>query len=205
MHGFYLNVSIGSRIGFQMILKKTLTSEDWIRAAFRALTHGGPGAIRVEAIARELKVSKGSFYWHFKDVASLQVEMLEHWQLAATEAVIENVDESGARPEEQLHLLIMLATSSRNEPYGGVLAEAAIRDWGRYNQLAADTVTAVDEKRLKYTRDLFLSCGHCEKQATHNANLLYGSLIGLEGLAYQKLVNLREDMLYFLELALKED
>lgn len=188
-----------------MILKKTLTSEDWIRASFRALTQGGPGAIRAEAIARDLKVSKGSFYWHFKDVASLQSEMLEHWQLAATEAIIENVDESGMKPEKQLHLLIMLATSTRNEPYGGVLAEAAIRDWGRYYQLAADTVTAVDEKRLKYTRDLFLSCGHSKKRATQNANLLYGALIGLEGLAYQQLVNLREDMLYLLELALQND
>ncbi len=188
-----------------MNLKKTLTSEDWIRAAFRALTHGGPGAIRVEAIARELKVSKGSFYWHFKDVASLQTEMLEHWQLAATEAIIENVDRSGVRPSEQLHLLILLATSARHEPYGGVLAEAAIRDWGRYNKLAFDTVKAVDEKRLSYTKDLFLGCGYSEKRATQNANLLYGSLIGLEGLAYQQLINLREDMLYLLELILRAD
>jgi len=188
-----------------MNLKKTFTSEDWIRAAFRALTQGGPGAIRVEAIARELKVSKGSFYWHFKDVASLQSEMLEHWQLAATEAIIENVDESGVLPTEQLHLLITLATSTKNEPYGGVLAEAAIRDWGRYNQLASDTVKAVDEKRLIYTRDLFISCGHAEKRATQNANLLYGSLIGLEGLAYQQLVNLQEDMLYLLDLILSSE
>ncbi|GAA6212633.1 TetR/AcrR family transcriptional regulator [Hyphomicrobiales bacterium 4NK60-0047b] len=183
-----------------MNLKKTLTSEDWIRAAFRALTDGGPGAIRVEAIARRLKVSKGSFYWHFKDVASLQSEMLEHWQLAATEAIIENVDDSGVPPEEQLFLLVKLATSSMNEPYGGVLAEAAIRDWGRYYQLASETVKTVDEKRLIYTRDLFLNCGLTEKQATQNANLLYGALIGLEGLDYQQLVNLQEDMLYLLEL-----
>ncbi|WP_163317770.1 TetR family transcriptional regulator, partial [Enterobacter hormaechei] len=49
-----------------MPTRKTLSAEDWISAAFRALSQGGAQAIRAEAIARDLKVSKGSFYWHFR-------------------------------------------------------------------------------------------------------------------------------------------
>ena len=41
-------------------------------AGFRALSAEGPQGIRVEAIARQLKLSKGSFYWHFKDVQALK-------------------------------------------------------------------------------------------------------------------------------------
>ncbi|NLH83356.1 MAG: TetR family transcriptional regulator, partial [Phyllobacteriaceae bacterium] len=52
-----------------MATRSTLSAEDWIKAAFRALSVGGVQAIRAEAIARDLNVSKGAFYWHFKDVA----------------------------------------------------------------------------------------------------------------------------------------
>jgi len=47
-----------------MAKKQTLTANDWIVAGFVALTSGGPPAVKVEAIAKTLKVSKGSFYWH---------------------------------------------------------------------------------------------------------------------------------------------
>jgi AcrR family transcriptional regulator len=45
--------------------------EDWIRAAGRRLAQGGAAAVAVEALARDLGVTKGSFYWHFRDRAAL--------------------------------------------------------------------------------------------------------------------------------------
>lgn len=69
-----------------MAKRNSLTTDDWIRAGFRALTSGGPQAIKVEAIARRLHVSKGSFYWHFKDLSALQGAMLAHWLHSATHA-----------------------------------------------------------------------------------------------------------------------
>ncbi len=46
--------------------KARLTRSDWVLAGFRALLASGPDAIRVEALARDLRATKGSFYWHFK-------------------------------------------------------------------------------------------------------------------------------------------
>jgi len=40
-------------------------------AALRALATGGPDAVRVEALAVSLGVSKGGFYWHFTDRQAL--------------------------------------------------------------------------------------------------------------------------------------
>ena len=44
-----------------------MTREAWIRAAYAALEAGGIEAVQVEPLGRALRVSKGSFYWHFRD------------------------------------------------------------------------------------------------------------------------------------------
>src|SRR5271155_404861 len=43
-----------------------LQPDDWIRAAFARLSTEGIESVRIELLARDLGVSKGSFYWHFQ-------------------------------------------------------------------------------------------------------------------------------------------
>ena len=52
---------------------------DWVRAAFARLSDDGIDAVRVEVLARDLHVSKGSFYWHFRDRDELAAAMLDQW------------------------------------------------------------------------------------------------------------------------------
>ena len=162
-----------------MDAKTTLTRTDWITAAFRALTTGGPQAIRAEAIARDLKVSKGSFYWHFKDVPALNTAMISHWQQMATDAVISDLDAEGQPAPERLRKLMATATSSANEAYGGRQAEAAIRDWGRYDKAVQNAVQDVDQRRMGYVAALFQDCGFTPGLAEQNARLLYAGLVGI--------------------------
>jgi AcrR family transcriptional regulator len=60
-----------------MRLVRQLGREDWIAAGLAALAAGGPAAFRVEAVARGLGVSKGSFYWHFRDRAAWRDALLD--------------------------------------------------------------------------------------------------------------------------------
>ncbi|HYX69323.1 MAG TPA: helix-turn-helix domain-containing protein [Terriglobales bacterium] len=57
-----------------------MSREDWLRAARLALLHGGPDAVRIEKLARDLKVTKGSFYWHFRDRSALLEGLLREWE-----------------------------------------------------------------------------------------------------------------------------
>lgn len=57
-----------------------LGREEWMRAARLALLKGGPYAVRVEELARVLSVSKGSFYWHFKNREELLEALLREWE-----------------------------------------------------------------------------------------------------------------------------
>jgi AcrR family transcriptional regulator len=174
--------------------QSSLNKQIWIEASFRALTAGGPFAVRVEAIARVLDVSKGSFYWHFKDVADLKNEMLMHWKTAATDAVIEDFQQSAGSAVEKLAALIAFATGDADVPYGGRLAEAAIRDWARYDKTVASTVKAVDVERLQYIEYLFQQGGMNAAKCRPNARIFYGSLIGLEALAHQGLAETKSDL-----------
>jgi AcrR family transcriptional regulator len=171
-----------------------LSSIEWIEAAFRALSTSGPQAIKAEAIARELGVSKGSFYWHFTNVADLKTKMLTHWYEAATQEIIAQVNQVEGSPAERLSTLVDIATGNKSEPYGGVSVEAAIRDWGKYSDEAGEMVKRVDTQRLNYLTEQLMAAGFDENAARASAEILYAGLIGLEILAIEDLANLRSGM-----------
>jgi len=154
--------------------KTQLTAEDWIKAGFRALTIGGPQAIRVEPIARDLHVSKGSFYWHFKDLAALKAAMLAYWEDQATREVIAAIQHMKGSARDRLDALIGQAATTP-EDVGGAGAEPAVLDWARYDDLAAHSVARVTTRRLDYLTSLFAEAG---PMAPTHAAIFYAAYLG---------------------------
>ena len=74
----------------------------WIEAGLRALAAGGPDAVRIEPLAKTLGVTRGGFYWHFADRRALLDEMLDTWERATIDEVIERVEGEGGDPEARL-------------------------------------------------------------------------------------------------------
>lgn len=58
---------------------ESLTRDDWISGAWDMLGENGLDGVRVEPLARRLGVTKGSFYWHFKDRQQLVEALLDRW------------------------------------------------------------------------------------------------------------------------------
>ena len=85
----------------------------WVDAALQALAAGGPDAVRVEALAVSLGVSKGGFYWHFTDRRALLEEMLDTWEKAGTEDIIARVDSQPADPRAKVQQLFDLSPVGR--------------------------------------------------------------------------------------------
>src|SRR5918994_2928776 len=67
----------------------------WIDAGLRALAAGGPDAVRIEPLARELGVTRGGFYGHFKSRAAFLDALLDTWERRSTEEVLERVEREG--------------------------------------------------------------------------------------------------------------
>ncbi|MCY0151386.1 TetR/AcrR family transcriptional regulator [Hoeflea alexandrii] len=109
--------------------KQTLTPEDWIKAAFKLLTSSGPKAIRVDYLCKELGVTKGSFYWHFADLAALQAAMVEHWRRVATSDVIASMVSPELSPRDLFIRFIEDILDVPTREYGGPMTEVAIRHW----------------------------------------------------------------------------
>lgn len=179
-----------------------LSQLDWIQAGFRALTRDGHQAIKAEVIARELEVSKGSFYWHFDNVPAFKDAMLEHWIALGTESIMVEIADRDTNPSEQLRLLVHTITADINAPYGGLLAESAIRDWARFDSQVAQSVRRIDQLRLKFLATLFRRAGGSASTSRQFANLIYGALIGLEYLSHERLAKLKSDLPALLNLLL---
>lgn len=138
----------------------------------RALARAGIGAVRVEALARELGVTKGSFYWHFADLEALLNAIFEAWEEGGTQRIIALVERSGGSPEARLKRLWEVCSGPDIGP------ELALRDFARRDARAAAIVERVDEARMGYLRTLFAAHG-CEASETESrAMLLYSLLIG---------------------------
>lgn len=185
-----------------MTTKDRLSAVDWIKAGFRALTFGGVQAIRAEAIARDLNVSKGSFYWHFKDLPAFKLAMLGHWQSAGTAQAIALIAHQQASAVAQLQLLLDFATDNQVSDYGGVQVDAAIRNWALFDEEAKSIVAEVDAARFAILEQLFQRCGKTGAQSRADANIFYSALIGMQQLAGAQQQDIHDDLSALLQLLL---
>jgi AcrR family transcriptional regulator len=123
----------------------------WIEEGLRALGVGGLDAVRIEALAQALGVTKGGFYWHFDGRPALLGEMLDTWERLMFDEVIERVERNGGDARAKLRRLFALGSS-----IGDLLnVELAIRDWARREPAVAERLRRVDNRRMEYMRSLF--------------------------------------------------
>ncbi len=164
-----------------MSKKDALSAEDWLKAGFRALVAEGAKGVRVEALARALKISKGSFYWHFADAAALKSEMMAFWHENATRAEIASLRSANVSGTERLRRVVSFAGQPRPE-LGGVGVENAIREWGRSDEAVRRVVQLVESERLAFLAECFEMEGFEGECAVWRSQCLYACLIGLESL-----------------------
>jgi AcrR family transcriptional regulator len=164
--------------------KAALDRQAWVRGATAMLVDGGVDAVRVDVLAKAQGVTRGSFYWHFKDRDELLSHVLAAWRDAANEQIIERFERKASAPRE-------LSAERVALPLRGAAArraagiELAMRDWARRDPAARQAVDDVDAHRISYTALCFSALGHPIKQARARACALYAYTVGLSLLAGQ--------------------
>ncbi len=182
-----------------MSSKRRLSPDDWVYAGFRALATKGAVGVKAEPLARELGATKGSFYWHFKDVAALRDAMLKLWRQKGYVEIAAQVDKI-EDPAERLRTLVTLAASADDPIYGGAAAEPALRAWGRNDPVVADVVARVDNARITYLTDLLVNSN---LGAQAEAHALYALVVGLDDLPSLKIEEKKAAALAILDRILK--
>jgi AcrR family transcriptional regulator len=154
----------------------TLDANAWIEAAFDALAEGGIDAVRVDPLAKNLGVTRGSFYWHFADRAALHTAMLKEWRKRQSYQVGSRIESQTSAPEERLQRTLKLPNSSPRAKRAAAI-EIAIRLWSRRDAEAAKAVRHIDRVRLKYYAGLFGEMGLTSAQSRKRAYMFYASLM----------------------------
>jgi AcrR family transcriptional regulator len=131
---------------------------DWVRAGMRILARSGVDAVLIPPLAKELGVTKGSFYWHFASRDELLLALIDEWKQHATLRVIEIVEHAGTSPEEKIRLIAFIGTNSPIDEFGGAI-ELAVRNWARSNPDVRRIVAGIDQERINYLTQLYTTMG----------------------------------------------
>ncbi len=146
----------------------------WIEEGLRALAAGGPDAVRIEPLAQALGVTKGGFYWHFDDRRALLEEMLDAWERAGVDEVIEQVEGGGGDARAKLRRLSAIASASDQV----LRIDLAVRDWSRRDKAIARRLRRIDNRRMDYMRSLFGAFCRDEDEVEVRCMLAFSLWIG---------------------------
>ena len=169
-----------------------LRPEDWLNAAQARLVDGGIDAVKIGPLAADLKVTRGSFYWHFRDRNHLLQTLLARWQAQSHEMFNRLVGGDGATGmDEFVRLVHLWVDESEFHP----ALESAMRDWARTSEAVAAVVKAVDEERIAYIKRIFLDFGYGEDEAFIRARITYFHQVGYYTIGYNETLDARMALL----------
>jgi AcrR family transcriptional regulator len=147
--------------------RRVLTKDDWLRAAMKVLRTQGVGGVRVLGLARSLGVTRGSFYWHFRDRQDLLDHMLDWWDREMTDTVIRHTDGVRGDAVKRIVALAELVPRKDLNRY-----DSAMRAWADGDRKVAAVTRRVTRKRLEYVAGLFREAGFSPREATTRGHLL---------------------------------
>ncbi|WTX00789.1 TetR/AcrR family transcriptional regulator (plasmid) [Streptomycetaceae bacterium NBC_01309] len=149
-----------------------VTREEWTDAAVAALIEGGVAAVRVDVLAKRIGITRGSFYWYFKDRDALVAAALEAWEQRATTDVIAALRDI-PDPVDRLRMLFTQALTpdsySRLEP-------ALAADAG--HPLVGPVLRRVTERRVAFISDVYQARGFERVTARRQAIVAYAAYTG---------------------------
>jgi AcrR family transcriptional regulator len=153
-----------------------LRRKDWVEAARKQLAASGVEAVRIAPLARDLGVTKGSFYWHFKDRGELLDAVLDEWE-ATTERVAASVPEA-ATSAERMDAFLAAVTATAADPEEAAV-ENAVLAWAQNDPDVAERVAAVERQRTANAERLLIELGFPPAEAASWADIGYMTYVGM--------------------------
>lgn len=147
--------------------------DDWIDAGYALLAEAGIEALKLDRLCGRLGVTKGSFYWHFTDMAAYRAALVQAW------ADLRDRDRSGFAelsslpPRDRLAAMMAALRAERQRAL-----ERAMREWARTDPAVADSVRAADHTVVAAVRTAFQDAGFDWEEADMRANATFAAGIG---------------------------
>ncbi|ADG92864.1 transcriptional regulator, TetR family [Arcobacter nitrofigilis DSM 7299] len=125
-----------------------MRKEDWMDSSLKLVSKHGVDILKIDSLCKKLKVTKGSFYHHFKSHKIFIEEILEYWYKTFTMDIIEKSKQFENNPLKQMELL-------NNTIYSKDLnIEIEFRAWGLRNELVLPYMEKIDKERILILRNI---------------------------------------------------
>lgn len=128
--------------------------ERWLETALEVLAREGQAKLDIVHLAKQLGVTKGSFYHHFRSRDEFVRSLTHYWSEAFTEWVKKEVAGSGLDASGRLLLLMQIIEQNALDRY-----DVAFRSWAAQDPIIAANVHKVDQSRRKFVTSLFAEMG----------------------------------------------
>lgn len=161
------------------------TREDWLKLALETLIRDGIDRVKIQIMAKQLNVSRSSFYWFFKSPQDLNDQMLDYWLAKNTGPIIQRA----LRPAQTItEAILNVFECWANEELFDPRLDIAVRLWARRAPDVLAVVTSADQQRLDALTGMFTRHGYPAEEALVRARVLYFTQVG------QYTLDIREDM-----------
>ena len=147
--------------------------DKWLAAAVATLIADGIDAVRIDRLARRLRITRGSFYHHYQDHGDLLRALLDHYVRTNFENFVAMLPHLQGTAKEKLGTLWEVTASQEYRDY-----DWAVRMWGMRDAQVAEVLAGIDIKRMDVLIGLFLDLGFGEDGAWIRAALAYHGSLG---------------------------
>jgi AcrR family transcriptional regulator len=160
--------------------RTTMSAADWERAALDLIAEQGVQAMAIEPLARRMRITKGSFYWHFSSREILLEQALLRWEKHDIRNLNTSLGEID-HPRDRLISFFRRVGKEKltHEVYSELCAAAG-------HPHVEPVLERVAERRMKHLSCAFEEMGMEPDLARNQARLTYSVYLGFLQLQRQQ-------------------
>ena len=149
-----------------------LSADDWELAALECIAEQGMGALAVETLARKLGVTKGSFYWHFRNREALLTATLERWEQFGEAEIIVPIERMPDPRQRLPELFRRVAHELQTHRVYAALLKALD------DPRVVAVMARVSRRRMQFLTAIYREAGLEPLQSLNRARLTYAAYVG---------------------------
>ncbi len=142
----------------------------------------GIGALKIDRLAKACKVTRGGFYWRFRNREDLLDRLLQHWHDTNGTAFLDVLRPDEPPPARYLRLTRLFIDETAFDP----AFDSAVRAWAAVSTKAHAVVRKADDDRIKALTRLFLDADYAREEAFIRARIVYFHQIGYYALGMRE-------------------
>jgi AcrR family transcriptional regulator len=181
------------------IFKENMSSEpevrfskvDWLDFAINVLKEHGIDEVKITQLAKSTGVTRGGFYWHFKNRSELLDSIIEVWKRKNTASIIHAASYGSSLEHSVLAVFEIWLDFNAFDPK----LDFSIRDWARRDKKVNDLIISADRRRLTALSEMFNRYGFGSNQSEVMARNLYYMQMGYYAINVYEPMSARLDLL----------